>query len=260
MRYRTVFLSDVHLGSRNCQAEKLLQFLRTMTCDRLYLVGDIVDLWALRRHWFWPESHNSIVRELITLAEGHTEVVYLVGNHDPMLHYIPSLKFGEIQAQAFATHETVTGKRLWVVHGDCVDLKLHYRRWQALIGGGFYCAAQWANRVQKNLFSLTGRTRQWSLHQYIKTHLPQAIEVIERFERMMAEETLKRGYDGVVCGHIHHANVKTHGGIHYYNCGDWVDSCTVLVENFAGELNLVQLHDILENQMERKKRLKIFAR
>jgi len=123
-----------------------------MTCDKLYLVGDIVDLWALRRHWFWPESHNAIVRELIILAESKTQVFYVVGNHDPMLTYVPSLKLGEIQAQSFATHETGTGKKLWIVHGDCVDLRLHYGRWQALIGGGFYYATQWANRLQKKRF------------------------------------------------------------------------------------------------------------
>lgn len=260
MHYKTVFLSDVHLGWKNCQAEKLLHFLRSMTCDKLYLVGDIVDLWALRRHWFWPESHNAIVRELIILAESKTQVFYVVGNHDPMLTYVPSLKLGEIQAQSFATHETGTGKKLWIVHGDCVDLRLHYGRWQALIGGGFYYATQWANRLQKKALSLVGHHGQWSLYQYIKTHLPQAVEVIERFERMMAEETQKRGFDGVVCGHIHHANVRTYHGIDYYNCGDWIDSCTVLVEHCTGDLSLLRWSEMLEHQNEKKKRLKIFTR
>lgn len=243
-RYRAIFVSDTHLGTRGCKAEYLLDFLRHNECDTLYLVGDIVDGWAMRRGFFWPQAHNDVVQKLLRRARKGTRVVYVLGNHDEFGRQFVGLDFGGIAIRAESEHRLLDGRRLWVVHGDLADGVIHHAKWIAHVGDHLYGFALWLNRHFNSLRCRLGLDY-WSLSQYLKYKVKNAVSFISSFERVLAREARRRGYDGVVCGHIHHAEIRHVDGLLYCNDGDWVESLTALVETYAGELRLVRWDKLL---------------
>ena len=239
-RYRTVFLSDAHLGTRGCRAEFLADFLQRTSCDTLYLVGDILDGWRLRRGWYWDAHHDEVLRLVLTAARGGTDVVYIPGNHDEMFRaWLPmKLVVAGVRLCQDVVHETADGRRLLVMHGDEFDSVVRYARFLALLGDRAYSASlvvnRWFNLVRRRL-GLPYR----SLSAWLKRQVKGAVKAIDRFEHALADEARRRGVDGVVCGHIHHAEMRDIGGVLYINDGDWVESCTALVEHADGRLELL---------------------
>jgi len=237
-RHKTIWLSDVHLGTAESQAELLLDFLLHNESERLYLVGDIIDGWQLKRSFYWHDSHNEIVRLLLQRAQSGTKVVYIPGNHDDALRPYCGLNFGGIDVVFDAVHETVAGKRYLVIHGDYFDGVVKYARWIAILGDWTYIFALKMNRWLNIWRRWTGRSY-WSLAAWLKRRAKLALEFMGDYQQAVVGEARKRGLDGVICGHIHCAESKTIDGIHYCNDGDWVESCTALTEDFSGKLQII---------------------
>jgi len=236
--YRTIWISDVHLGTRGCKAEFLLDFLRNTESDYLYLVGDMVDGWRLKRSWYWPQAHNDVVQKLLRKARKGTLVTFIPGNHDEFVRDYLEFNFGEVSVSNDAIHTTADGRRLLVIHGDQFDSVVVYAKWLAHLGDRAYAAALaanlWFNWVRRRL-----GLGYWSLSAYLKHRVKNAVSYIASFEEAMAELARRRGVDGVVCGHIHHAELRKLGDVLYANDGDWVESCTALVEHFDGRLEIL---------------------
>lgn len=236
--YRTIFLSDIHLGARGCQADHLIDFLKHHSCDRLYLVGDIVDGWRMKSSMFWPQSHSNVVRRFLTLAKRGTEIVYVTGNHDEFLRRYTDHHFGNIELCDRAEHLGPNGERYLVVHGDEYDVITRYHRWIAWLGDVGYNVLLEINRFNNWVREHLGYGR-WSLSAWVKHRVKRAVNFISEFEVGVAQDCEREGFDGVICGHIHHAEIRDIGGIRYLNCGDWVESCTALVEDEAGNIEIV---------------------
>lgn len=237
-KYRTVWISDIHLGTRGCNAELLLDFLRAIECETLYLVGDIVDGWRLRKGWYWPDAHNEVVRRVLKLAHRGTRVVLIAGNHDEMLRPYAGMSFGGVEIADEALHITADGRRLLVVHGDGFDGVVLYARWLAFLGDQAYDLLLRANAVF-NAIRRRLKLPYWSLSAYLKRRVKNAVQFVCAFEEAVAHAARDREVDGVVCGHIHCAEIREMGEITYYNDGDWVESCTALVEDFAGAMSII---------------------
>jgi UDP-2,3-diacylglucosamine pyrophosphatase LpxH len=237
-RYRTVFLSDLHLGTRGCRTDFLLDFLRRVECERLYLVGDIVDGWRLRKSWYWDESHDEAVRLILRMARGGTEVIYIPGNHDEMFRGWLGHEIAGVSLRKEAVHVAADGRRLLVVHGDEFDGVICYARFLAHLGDWAYEWTLTINRLFNDARRRLGYPY-WSLSQWMKRRVKEAVRAIDRFETALATEARRRGLDGVVCGHIHHAEMREVGGVLYMNDGDWVESCTAVVEHADGRFELV---------------------
>ena len=237
-RYRAVFISDLHLGTSGCQAGALLDFLKHHPCETLYLVGDIIDGWQLRRRWFWPQAHNDVVQKLLRAARKGGRVVFVPGNHDEFARQFHGHHFGGIEVRNEAVHTTADGRRLWVVHGDHFDGVIQCARWLAYLGDNLY---EFALRLNRHLNSLRARLGlpYWSLSQYLKHKVKTAVNYVSDFEGAVATEARSRGYDGVVCGHIHRPEMRHIQGTLYCNDGDWVESLSALVEHPGGRLELV---------------------
>jgi UDP-2,3-diacylglucosamine pyrophosphatase LpxH len=240
-RYRTVWISDVHLGTPGCKAEHLVDFLKRTECETLYLVGDIIDGWKLRGSWFWPQEHTNVVRKVLTKSKRGTKVYYVTGNHDEFLRKFVGFKLelGNIKVVNEMVHTTADGRKLLVLHGDFFDVITRYHKWLALAGDVAYEATMaanfWFNRGRR-LLGLP----YWSLSAYAKDKVKGAVNVVSQFEEAVARECERRGLDGVICGHIHHAEIRNINGITYHNCGDWVESCTALAEDFNGKLSVIR--------------------
>lgn len=239
---RTLFISDVHLGSKDCKAEFLLHLLARVRADRIYLVGDIVDLWAMERQMFWPASHHSVLQKILQLAQSGTEVIYIPGNHDGVMRRYRHPDVAKIRIQRKAIHVTAAGKRLLVVHGDEFDGATCHGRWLTWLGEHLYTFLLWLNRSINSVRSRFGKYY-WSLSAYIKAHVSQADRLIARYRSAALQEAQKRGLDGIVCGHIYHPEIVVSGGLIYANDGDWVENCTALVEHPDGELSLMRWTD-----------------
>lgn len=237
-RYRAIFISDLHIGTPGFQADALLDFLKHHPCQMLYLVGDIVDGWQLRRRWFWPQSHNDVVQKLLRRARKGCRVVYVPGNHDEFARAFVGHAFGGVDVQEEAVHVTATGQRLWVVHGDLFDGVIQCAKWLAYVGDWLYERTLQLNRHLNRLRARLG-LEYWSLSAYLKHKVKKAVNFISDFEMAVAHEARRRGFDGVVCGHIHHAEIRTVDGVLYCNDGDWVESRTALVEHIDGRLEIV---------------------
>lgn len=236
--YRAIFLSDLHLGTKDCQAEALLAFLKSVRCDTLYLLGDIVDLWAMSKLSHWPQSHSDVVRAVLSKARRGTRIVYIPGNHDrPLRHHVKQV-FGNIELQREGVHETISGQRYWLIHGDDFDSHVRCNRLLELIGDK---SNDWLVRINRHLNRLRARLGlpYFSLAGYIKQRIGKARAYIERYEQAVAEETARRGFDGVICGHIHVAAAKDLAGVAYRNNGDWVETCSALVEDDNGDIRLL---------------------
>jgi UDP-2,3-diacylglucosamine pyrophosphatase LpxH len=242
LRYRTIFLSDIHLGTRGCKAEFLLDFLRHTESENLYLVGDIVDGWRLKRSVYWPQAHNDVVQKLLRKARKGTRIVYIPGNHDEMLRDYVTVVLGGIALEAEAVHQTADGRRLLVIHGDAFDGIVAYARWLALLGDGAYSVALWLNHHFNRARRRLGLPY-WSLSAFLKGKVKNAVEYIGNFADAVTGEARRRGMDGVVCGHIHNAEIREIDGLTYCNDGDWVESCTALVEHYDGRLEILRWAD-----------------
>jgi len=238
-RYRTIWISDLHLGTRNSQTRYLLDFLRCTESDYLYLVGDIIDGWALRRSWYWPQSHNDVIQKMLRKARKGTQVTLISGNHDEFLRKFGRQQFGRITITPQAVHQTSDGRRFLVLHGDQFDNVMKYARWLALLGDQAYEIALTVNRWF-NHFRLKLGYPYWSISSYLKHKVKNAVNFISAFERTVVQESRRYKVDGVVCGHIHHAEIREIDGMLYCNSGDWVESCTALVEHLDGRLEIIR--------------------
>ena len=239
LRLRSVFISDVHLGFKGCQADYLLDFLRRVECDQIYLVGDIVDLWAMTKSFYWPQPHNDVIRTLLGKAKHGTRVVYIPGNHDRVFRDHHGLVLGNIEILREAIHQTADGRRFLVLHGDEFDGIVRASPLLESIGSHAYVAALTLNRYF-NVIRLRLGYPYWSLAAFLKHKVKNAVKYIANFERALAVEARRRGVQGVICGHIHRAEITTIDGVTYCNDGDWVESCTALTEDFSGNLRLLR--------------------
>ena len=238
--YKSVFISDLHLGSKHCNAEKLLKFLDGLETEKLYLVGDIIDGWRLQKKWYWPNKHNKIVQKLIKIAK-RSEVIYITGNHDEFLRIIPDINIGEVTVYNRFDHIGVDGKRYLVTHGDMFDHLMRTRggRFVMHLGDIAYDGLLYLNRLVNVLRKIFNRPP-WSLAKFLKNKAKVAASYIGDFEQEMATYCKKKGYNGVICGHIHHATIKNFDEVVYMNDGDWCESCTALVETKAGNFEIIQ--------------------
>ena len=237
-RYRTIFISDVHLGTPGCQATALLDFLKAYPSNNLYLVGDIIDGWQLRRKWYWPQAHNDVVQKLLKRARKGCRVVFIPGNHDEFAREFIGHRFGDIEVMKEAVHITADGRQLWVIHGDYFDAVVQCARWLAIVGDNLYEFTLKLNRYLNSLRARMGLPY-WSLSAYLKQKVKSALNYVTDFEVAVASEARNRGHQGVVCGHIHRAEMRDIDGVLYCNDGDWVESRTALVEDFDGKLQLL---------------------
>ncbi|MEW6437709.1 MAG: UDP-2,3-diacylglucosamine diphosphatase [Pseudomonadota bacterium] len=246
---RTLFLSDLHLGTKGCQAGLLLDFLKHCDVDTIYLVGDVVDGWRLKQGWYWPESHNNVVRKLLKRVHKGVKIIYIPGNHDEFMRDYVGHNFGGIDVMDTAIHEAADGKRFLVMHGDQFDLVVRHAPWLAVLGDGAYELALWIN-TYLNMIRRRFGLDYWSLSSWAKLKVKSAVNHIGRFESALSGEARRRDAYGVICGHIHHAVIHDDFGVRYMNTGDWVESCTALVEHFDGRFEIIHWADKVREAKE----------
>ncbi len=239
IKVRTLFISDIHLGARACQAEAVLAFLNLHDAETIFLVGDIIDGWALKGSWHWPETHNQVVQVLLQKAAAGTRIVYLPGNHDEFLRAYHGTHFGGIEVTDTAIHETAAGKRYLLIHGDTLDFVICHAAWLAHLGDKAYRIALFANRIATVIRRRLGLPY-WSLSAWAKMKVKNAVNVISHFEDALTAEARRHDADGVICGHIHCAASRDIGGVHYINTGDWVESLTAAVEHADGRIEIIR--------------------
>jgi UDP-2,3-diacylglucosamine pyrophosphatase LpxH len=242
IRVRALFLSDLHLGTKGCQAGQLLDFLKRYDADTLYLVGDIVDGWRLKAGWYWPQTHNDVVQKFLRKVRKGTRLIYIPGNHDEFLRDFLGTHFGGIELVDYAVHEGADGKRYLVIHGDQFDLVVRHAKWLAHLGDGAYTVILVVNTHLNIIRRRLGLTY-WSLSAWAKLKVKNAVSYIGRFEELLSTEARRHDVDGVICGHIHHAALHDRFGIRYVNTGDWVESCTAVVEHYDGAFELIRWAD-----------------
>ncbi len=244
--YRTIWLSDIHLGTIGCQTEKLLDFLRATESDTLYLVGDIIDIWAMRRSMRWTAMHNTVVQKVLKRARSGTRVIYIPGNHDEYLRDYCGMTFGNVELHRRFVHVTATGHKILCEHGDDFDIVVRYHKWLAILGMVGYHALHWIN-PKINWFRRRFGLGHWSLSAFLKGKVKRAISFIGEFERNVIDHAKIQDVDAVLCGHIHHAEITERDGFTYFNTGDVVESCTAIVETHTGEIQLLTFaHDKIE--------------
>lgn len=241
-RYRTIWISDIHLGTRGCNADMLIDFLDSVDSETLYLVGDIVDGWQLRKRIYWPTAHNDVVWRIMKRARRGTRVVYIPGNHDEIFRQFTGMNFGGVEVRRRAFHTTADGRRLLVLHGDEFDAIMLAHRWLAVVGDAAYTMLMVVNRHVNRVRRWLGMPY-WSLSKMAKHKVKNAVSFISRFEEVVAHEAGRRRVDGVVCGHIHTAEIRQFGAITYFNDGDWVEGCTALVEHMDGRMEVLHWAD-----------------
>lgn len=240
--YRSIFISDFHLGTRGCSADDLVDFLKKNHCDELYLVGDIIDGWRMKKNIYWPQSHSEVIRQILKKASQGTRVKFIVGNHDEFLRrWLPwNLALGHIKFMNRYDFISATGERYLVVHGDMFDNLMRAElKWIMHVGDFLYNFLIWLNRKFNSVRGWLGLPY-WSLSRYLKNKTKRAVNFIEGFETKLAEYARQKGYHGVICGHIHQANITQIDGVHYLNSGDWVESCTAIVETHDGQFSIVE--------------------
>lgn len=236
--YRAIWISDVHLGTAGCKAEFLLDFLRFNESWDLYLVGDIIDGWQLKKNWYWKQSHNDVVQKVLRKSRKGTRVTYVAGNHDEVLRQFIGMAFGEIRIVNETTHHLLDGRKLWVTHGDFFDGIIQHAKWLAYLGDSLYTLILKLNDAFNRTRHRLGMSY-WSLSQYLKHRVKNAVSFITEFEQVLVNEARRRSFDGVVCGHIHKAEIRMIDDVLYCNDGDWVESLSALVETHEGELKLI---------------------
>lgn len=246
LNYRTIFISDVHLGFSGCSAQYLLDFLRSTRCDTLFLVGDIIDIWQMKKRPYWPQAHNDVVRTILGKAKHGTRVIFVPGNHDEVLRDFDSTVLGNLEIHNEYIHTTADGKRLLIIHGDQFDAVVRSSRTVALIGSALYEMLLKANRLVNYVRRKLGFSY-WSLASVLKHKVKQAVSYISNFEEVLAYEAKRRQVDGLVCGHIHRAEIAHIEDVLYLNCGDWVESCTALAEGHDGSIELIHWTEVVES-------------
>ena len=243
LKFRSIFISDIHLGTRGCKAAFLLDFLKHTESEKLYLVGDIIDGWRLKKNWFWTQQHNDVVQKVLRKARKGTDVTYVPGNHDAFARDFLDHEFGQIKVTRDLIYEGLNGRRFLVIHGDECDGVMMYAKWLAVLGDAAYTFAlalnNWLNNARRKL-----GLPYWSLSKYLKHKVKNAVAFIAHYEDAVARMARERGADGVICGHIHHAEIREIDGISYMNDGDWVESCTALVEHFDGRWEILHWADV----------------
>lgn len=244
LHFRTIWISDIHLGTSGCQAKRLLEFLKATSCDKLYLVGDIVDGWQLKRRWYWHQTHNDVVQLVLKKAKKGCKVIFIPGNHDEAIRQFIGLDFGGILIRDEQVHVTATGQRMLVLHGDRFDGVIACAKWLAYVGDSLYTMILKFNQIFNSWRARMGLPY-WSLSQHLKLKVKNAVSYISAFEVALAAEARKQNLDGVICGHIHKPEIRHIDGIVYCNDGDWVESLSALVEDQFGELRLVTWHEIM---------------
>ena len=238
-RYRTLFVSDLHLGTKACQAEAFLDFLRHADADRIYLVGDIVDFWRIKRGAYWPQAHNDVLQKLLRRVRKGNDLIFIPGNHDEAMRDYCGARFGGISIERNAIHVGADGRRYLVMHGDEFDVVVRYAKWLALFGDWSYMMALWANTHFNAVRRFFGMPY-WSLSAYLKHKVKRAVNYIGEFEAALAAEARRHGAQGVICGHIHHAAMRQVGDVLYINTGDWVESCTAVGETEDGLFEIIR--------------------
>ncbi|MFC5553361.1 UDP-2,3-diacylglucosamine diphosphatase [Methylobacterium iners] len=234
----------MHLGTKGCQAGLLLDFLRDYDADEIYLVGDIVDGWQLKSGWYWPQAHNDVVQKLLRKVRKGSTLVYVPGNHDEFLRDYIGMTFGGIEVADHRLHEAADGKRYLVIHGDQFDMVVRHAKWLAFLGDGAYTFALFVNTYVNTVRRRLGLAY-WSLSAWAKLKVKNAVNFIGKFEELLAAEAKRVGADGVICGHIHHAANRQIGGLTYLNTGDWVESCTAIVEHYDGRMEVLHYPSLL---------------
>ena len=264
--YHTIFISDTHLGTRTARADLLLDFLKSVSCENLYLVGDIVDGWRLKKAWYWDTTHNDVIRRVLKMARSGTKVTYIPGNHDEAFRGFVGNNLAGVAMKMDDIYEGKNGKKYWVIHGDEFDGVVLHAKWLAHVGDWAYQALIRVNMLF-NWFRRKMGYSYWSLSSYLKQRVKNAVEFIGRFEEAVAQEANRRGVQGVICGHIHKAEQRMIGDIEYKNDGDWVESCTALVETESGDWHIIEYAeefaaremaklDELNKQKKKKKKAK----
>ncbi len=251
-KYRTIWISDIHLGTRGCNADMLIDFLDHVDSECLYLVGDIIDGWRLKKKFYWPENHNDIVWRILKRAHRGTRIVYIPGNHDEMFRQFNGFDFGGVEIRRSAEHETADGRKLLVLHGDEFDTVMLAHRWLAFVGDTAYTAMMKLNTLVNKVRQRLGLPY-WSLSKMAKHKVKNAVEFISKFEELVARAARQRGLDGVVAGHIHTAEYRRIDGIDYYNDGDWVEGCNALVEHADGRMEILNWADEIEKRRSEEK-------
>ena len=236
--YKSLFISDVHLGTKGCQADKLLEFFKFSRSENLYLVGDIIDVWAMQKTFYWPQPHNDVIQKILRKARHGTKVFYIVGNHDEVFRKFIPMHFGDINIVNRVIHETQLGKKYLVVHGDAWDGVMKYAKWLSKLGSIAYELLLRLNIVINFFRKLRGKSY-WSLAKFLKYKVKNAVKYIGEYERTVSDYAKRKKYDGIICGHIHHAEDQNFDGINYLNCGDWVESCTALAEKYDGTFEII---------------------
>jgi len=244
-QYRTLFLSDIHLGTKNAQAEELVAFLKCVEAETIYLVGDVVDFWRIRRRAHWPQCHNDVIQTLLKKARRGTRLGFIPGNHDDALRSYCGQSFGAVELKLNDIHKTADGRTFLVMHGDEFDVVVRYAKWLAYLGDSAYALALWIN-TRFNIVRRHAGMGYWSLSAYLKQRVKTAVSFIGEFETALASEARRREACGVICGHIHHAALRDINGVAYVNCGDWVESCTAACETLDGEIKILRWFEFEE--------------
>ena len=238
--YRTIWISDLHLGSTQCQADVLLDFLKYNESETLYLVGDIIDFWSLSKKMYWPTDHNTVIQKILRKARHGTQVIYVPGNHDENVREYDNYVFGDITVKKTDVHTTAAGKKFLIVHGDEYDTIAQCHKWIAKIGNDGYDFLLWVNRIIRATRKKLGIQSNFSLAAYVKFKVKNAVQFISDYEESIVNTLKDQNLDGVICGHIHHAEIKDMDGFLYINTGDFVESCTAIVEHNDGTIELIK--------------------
>lgn len=238
-QYRSIFISDVHLGTRHSNAEKLLEFLKNTEADNYYLIGDIIDGWAMKNKTYWPQSHNNVVQFFLKQSKKAVKVIYVTGNHDEFLRTYSGTEMGNIKIVDETIHYGENGKKYLVIHGDQFDIVTMNAKWLSMIGGWLYDRMIDLNRYLQTLYKVLNISG-FSLSAWAKSNVKEAVNFIGDYENVVADAAKRRCVDGVICGHIHSVANKTINDIHYINCGDWVESCTAIVEHHNGKFEIIR--------------------
>ena len=254
--YKSIFISDVHLGTRGCQAKKLLEFYKHTRSENLFLVGDIIDIWELKKSFYWPQEHNDVIQKTLRKSRHGTKVQYIIGNHDEMFRKMIPLNFGDIKMVNRLVYETVDKKRYLVVHGDAWDGVMKYAKWLSKIGSVAYNWLLSINVVINFIRQRLGKDN-WSLAMFLKNKVKNAVKYIGEYEKTIANFAKKKNFDGIICGHIHKAANQDLDGINYLNCGDWVESCTALVEHLDGRMEIIEWDKLREQVVSYEPYLKV---
>jgi len=236
--YKTVFISDVHLGTKMSQAENLLDFFKTFECEKMYLVGDIIDGWAMNRSKYWPQTHNDVIQKLLRRARKGTEIIYIPGNHDEFMRDFCDFEFGHIILARESIHVGIDSKLYLITHGDQFDAVISHAKWLSKVGSWAYDVSIVINRYLNKIRKLLGMPY-WSLSSYLKQTVKESVNFIGDYETTLSNYVKSKKLDGIICGHIHHVKISDIGGIRYMNCGDWVESCTALVEHHDGSFEII---------------------